>query len=277
MPATPPTTPTVPTTTDLRHIYDAYVEPFGVNLLIALVIFFAGRWIARALVRGAGKMMESSGVDTSLRKFMADVLYATLIVAVVTAALDRVGVHTTAVVAVLGAAGLTVGLALQGSLSNFAAGVMLIILRTYKVGDLVIIGKYTGRVDAIKVFHTILVTSDNREVTIPNGTIVSGPIENLTALGTRRVDILISVGQGTDLHKVKQWVEGVARSDKRVLAAPAPSLDLTEITPDAIKLYLRPWTTVEDYAFVAADTIERVREALAAHDVKFSVFLDKPA
>jgi small conductance mechanosensitive channel len=264
-------------TTDLRHLVDVYVEPFGVNLLIALVIFFAGRWIARWLVRGAGTMMESSGVDVSLRKFMGDVLYAILSVAVVTAALDRVGVHTTAVIAVLGAAGLTIGLALQGSLSNFAAGVMLIVLRTYKIGDLVIIGKYTGRVEVIKVFHTILVTSDNREVTIPNGTIVSGAIENLTALGTRRVDIQITVGQGTDLHKVKQWIEGVALTDRRVLTAPAPSLDLTEITPDAIKLYLRPWTSVDDYAFVAADTIERVREALAAHDVKFSVLLDKPA
>ena len=96
-------------------------------------------------------------------------------------------------------------------------------------------------------------------------------------LGTRRVDILITVGQGTDLHKVKQWIEGVALTDRRVLTAPAPSLDLTEITTDAIKLYLRPWTTVEDYPHVAADTIERVREALAAHDVKFSVLLDKPA
>jgi small conductance mechanosensitive channel len=266
-----------PTVADLRRLVDVYVEPFGVNLLIALVVFFAGRYVARWLVKGASSMMESSGVDVSLRKFMGDVLYAILIVAVVTASLDRVGVHTTAVIAVLGAAGLTVGLALQGSLSNFAAGVMLIVLRTYKIGDLVAIGKYTGRVEAIKVFHTVLVTSDNREVTIPNGTIVTGPIENLTALGTRRVDILITVGQGTDLHKVKQWVEAVAASDRRVLTAPAPSLDLTEITPEAFKLYLRPWTSVEDYPYVAADTIERVREALAAHDVKFSVLLDKPA
>ena len=261
----------------LQDLTERYLEPFGINLLIAVVLFVLGRWVARAMIRGADKMMETSGMDVSLRKFLTDVLYAVMIVAVLSAALERVGVHTTAVIAVLGAAGLAVGLALQGSLSNFAAGVMLIILRTYKVGDLVVIGKYTGRVEAIKVFHTILITSDNREVTIPNGSIVTGSIENLTVLGTRRVDIQITVGQGTDLHKVKQWLEGVALTDRRVLTAPAPSLDLTEITTDAVKLYLRPWTTVDDYPHVAADTLERVREILVSHDVKFTIALDKPA
>jgi small conductance mechanosensitive channel len=263
--------------THLRELVDQYLEPFGLNLLTAALLFLLGRYVARWFIRGAGSMMESSGVDTSLRKFLMDVLYAILMVAVVTASLDRIGVHTTAVVAVLGAAGLTVGLALQGSLSNFAAGVMIIVLRTYKVGDLVVIGKYLGRVDAIKVFHTVLITADNRAVTIPNGSIVAGSIENLTVLGTRRVDISISVAQGSDLHKVKQWVEGVAMSDRRVLTTPAPTIELTEITPDAVKLVLRPWTSVDDYTFVAADTIERVREVLAQHDVKFSVLLEKTA
>jgi small conductance mechanosensitive channel len=261
---------------NLHQYVEQYFEPFGINLITAVVIFFLGRWIARALIRGATAMMESSGMDVSLRKFLTDVLYALMLVAIVSASLDRVGVHTTALVAVLGAAGLAVGLALQGSLSNFAAGVMLIVLRTYKVGDLVIIGKYTGRVEAIKVFHTILVTGDNREITIPNGTIVTGPIENLTVLGTRRVDVQITVAQGSDLHKVKRLLEHVASTDRRVLTAPAPALELTEITSDAFKLYLRPWTTVEDYPHVAADTMERIREALAANDVKFSVLLDKP-
>ncbi len=263
--------------THLRDLVELNVEPFLVNLVTAILLFLLGRLVARWLLRGAGSMMHSSGVDTSLRKFLLDVLYAVLMVAVVTASLDRIGVHTTAVIAVLGAAGLTVGLALQGSLSNFAAGVMIIVLRTYKVGDLVVIGKYLGRVDAIKVFHTVLVTADNRAVTIPNGTIVAGSIENLTVLGTRRVDIQVSVAQGTDLHKVKQWIEGVAMSDRRVLTAPAPTIELTEITPDSVKLALRPWTSVDDYAFVAADTIERVREVLAQHDVKFSVLLEKTA
>jgi small conductance mechanosensitive channel len=261
----------------LRDFSDRYLEPLGVNLLVATAIFFLGRWLSRALIRGASALMDRGGMDVSLRKFLADVLYAVMLVVIVTAALDRVGVHTTAVIAVLGAAGLAVGLALQGSLSNFAAGVMIIVLRTYKVGDLVIIGKYLGRVEAIKVFHTILVTADNREITIPNGSIVTGSIENLTVLGTRRVDILITIGQGSDLHKVKQWLEGIALSDRRVLTAPAPQIDLTEITPDGVKLYLRPWTSVDDYPHVAADTLERIRETLATHQVKFSVLLDKPA
>jgi small conductance mechanosensitive channel len=260
-----------------KDLSDRYLEPFGINLLTAAAIFFFGRWVARAIVRGSSALMDRGGMDVSLRKFLADVFYAVLMVVIVITSLDRLGVRTTAVVAVLGAAGLAVGLALQGSLSNFAAGVMIIVLRTYKVGDLVIIGKYLGRVDAIKVFHTILVTSDNREITIPNGSIVAGSIENLTVLGTRRVDILVTVGEGTDLHRVKQWLESIALSDRRVLTAPAPSIDLTEITADAIKLYLRPWTTVEDYGPVAADTLERIRETLTSHHVKFSVLLDKPA
>ena len=265
------------TTNSVRDFAEKYFQPFGINLCTAIAIFFIGRWLARALIRGASAMMESSGMDVSLRKFLADVLYAIMLVAIVSAALERVGVHTTAVVAVLGAAGLAVGLALQGSLSNFAAGVMLIVLRTYKVGDLVIIGKYTGRVEAIKVFHTVLVTADNREITIPNGSIVTGSIENLTVLGTRRVDILVSIAQGSDLFQVKRWLEGVAMTDRRVLTNPAPALELTEITPDAIKLYLRPWTTVADFPHVAADTLERIREVLSQNGVKFSVLLDKAA
>src|SRR5947199_159450 len=174
----------------LRAVADVHLIPFGVKLVIALAIFVLGRWISRAVLRALDRVMDRSKMDVSLRKFLGDVAYAVLFIVVVIAALDTVGVKTTAVVAVLGAAGLAVGLALQGSLSNFAAGVMLIVLRPYKVGDLVMIGKYTGRVDAIKVFHTVLITGDYREVTIPNGSIISAPIENLTVLGRRRVDLV---------------------------------------------------------------------------------------
>jgi small conductance mechanosensitive channel len=261
----------------LRDFANRHLAPFGIDLITAVIVFFVGRWLARVLIRGASALMERSGVDLSLRKFLADLLYAVMLVVIVIAALDQVGVRTTAVIAVLGAAGLAVGLALQGSLSNFAAGVMIIVLRIYKVGDLVVIGKYLGRVETIKVFHTLLITGDHREITIPNAQIVANPIENLTVLGTRRIDIQITVDQGSDLHQIKRWLEGVTRGDARVLAAPAAALDLGEITPDAFKLYLRPWTRVDDYASVAGDTLERIREVLAAHQVKFSVLLDKGA
>ncbi len=259
----------------LQDIGERYVQPLGINLLTALCVFFLGRWLARMLTRGTAALMERGKVDISLRRFLTDVMYAVLLVVIVTAALDQLGVRTTAVVAVLGAAGLAVGLALQGSLSNFAAGVMIIVLRPYKVGDLIVFQKYVGRVEAIKVFHTILITSDNREITVPNGQVIGGPIENLTVLGTRRIDIQVSVANGTDLHQVKQWLEAVAVADRRVLTSPAPALEMTEIAAEFVKLYLRPWTTVEDYPHVATDTLERVRATLVANNVKFTALLDR--
>ncbi|MCE9576087.1 MAG: mechanosensitive ion channel [Deltaproteobacteria bacterium] len=259
----------------LKDIGERYVQPLGINLLTALVVFFAGRWLARQLIRGASALMERGKVDISLRRFLTDVMYAALMVVILTASLDQIGVRTTAVVAIIGAAGLAIGLALQGSLANVAAGVLLIVLRPYKVGDLIVFQKYVGRVEAIKVFYTILITSDNREITVPNGQVMAGAIENLTVLGTRRVDIQVAVANGTDLHQVKQWLETIALSDRRVLTAPAPQIELTEIGPEFVKLYLRPWTSVEDYPFVAADTLERVRQALVENKVKFTALLDR--
>jgi small conductance mechanosensitive channel len=199
-----------------------------------------------------------------------------MLVAVVIAALDAVGVRTTAVIAVLGAAGLAVGLALQGSLSNFAAGVMLIVLRPYKVTDLVVIGKYLGRVEAIKVFHTILITGDNREITIPNGQIIAAPIENLTVLGRRRVDFVVTVTEGK-LFDVKQLLERVARDDDRVETTPPPAIEVAEISEATVKLAFRPWTANATYHAVATDTMEKIREAMTASNMKFTVMLQPVA
>lgn len=252
---------------------EAHLLPIAINLGIALAVFVVGRSVARWLTRGAGRVMDRSRMDISLRKFLTDVMYAVLLVVVVTAALDRLGVETTAVIAVLGAAGLAIGLALQGSLSNFAAGVMLIVLRPYKVGDQVVIGKYTGKIESIKVFHTIMITADHREITIPNGKIISDPIENMTALGTRRIEIAISVAHGTNLADAKRWLEAVVVADKRVIESPAPTVDLAEVGHWGVKLYLRPWTRCDDYQEVAAATMERVKATLEQHAVKFSVAL----
>ena len=150
---------------DVEAFAEAHLVPLGLRIVVALIIFIAGRQISRILLRALDRFMERSRMDVSLRKFLGDLAYAVLLISVIIAALDTLGVKTTAVIAVLGAAGLAIGLALQGSLSNFAAGVMLIVLRPYKVGDLVMINKYMGRVEAIKVFHTVVVTGDHREVT----------------------------------------------------------------------------------------------------------------
>ena len=257
----------------LRHVAEVWLLPLGLKLLIAAVVFLVGRAIAKALLRAFDRAMETSKLDVSLRKFLRDVVYAIMLVAVVIASLDVVGVETTAVIAVLGAAGLAIGLALQGSLSNFAAGVMLIVLRPYKVTDFVVLGKYAGRVEAIKVFHTVLITSDHREVIIPNGEIIKAPIENLSTLGRRRVDFLVKIMEPPDLAGLKQLIETAILGDNKVSAAPAPVVDVAEVSESAIKLYVQPWTTVEHYHDVAIGTMERLRTALQGAGLKFSVSL----
>ncbi len=255
----------------LQDVANMYLVPLGLRILIGLAIFFFGRVAIRILIRAFDRVMETSKLDISLRKFMHDIAYSVMLVAVIVAALDAIGVKTTAVIAVLGAAGLAVGLALQGSLSNFAAGVMLIVLRPYKVTDLVVIGKYLGRIEAIRVFHTILITEDNREITIPNGQIITAPIENLTVLGRRRINLVVTVTDANELFRVKQMLETVVLEDPRIHAAPAPSVDVAEISEWAVKLYLRPWTAVENFNLVTSETMERIREAMAAAGLKFSV------
>lgn len=264
------------TVDDLHHFADVYLIPFGLKIAIALAIFVLGRWISRAILRGMDRVMERSKMDVSLRKFLGDVAYAVLFVVVVIAALDTVGIKTTAVVAVLGAAGLAIGLALQGSLSNFAAGVMLIVLRPYKVGDVVVIGKYNGRVDSIRVFHTLLITADYREVTIPNGTIIAQPIENLTVLGRRRVDFVVSVAQAADLGKVRSLLESVAAAHESVDQDQKAAIEVAEITDASVKLYFRPWTNVDSYAKVAAETMEEIKRTMESAGLKYSVTLQAP-
>jgi small conductance mechanosensitive channel len=249
---------------EIEGAANEYLVPIGLKILLALAIFVFGRIISRALLRAVDRVLERSKIDISLRKFLGDVVYATLLVAVVIAAMDTVGIKTTAIVAVLGAAGLAVGLALQGSLSNFAAGVMLIVLRPYKVTDLVMIGKYLGRVDAIKVFHTILITADNREITIPNGQVIAAPIENYTVLGRRRVDLLVAV-------------QAALTGDDRIATSPAAAIDVAEVADTGIKLYVRPWTTSDNYSKVAADTMEKIKDALLGATMQFSVVLQPGA
>lgn len=262
---------------DVERVANEYLLPIGVKLLVAAAIFMIGRWISRAILKALDRVMERSKMDISLRKFLGDLAYAVLFAVIVIASLDTIGIRTTAVVAVLGAAGLAVGLALQGSLSNFAAGVMLIVLRPYKVTDLVVIGKYTGRVDAIKVFHTVIITADNREITIPNGQVITQPIENLTVLGRRRIDLVVSVGQATDLAKVRGVLEGVIAGDNRFQASPSPTVEIAEITDAAIKLQFRPWTTCDDYARVVPETLERIKTAMDGAGVKYAVALQATA
>ena len=261
------------TWSDIALFAEVHLLPLGLRILLALAVFWLGRFVARTVIRGLQRLMERSNLDVSLRKFLSDLVYAVSLVAIVIASLDTLGVKTTAVIAVLGAAGLAVGLALQGSLSNFAAGVMLIILRPYKIGDLVTIGKYLGRVEIIKVFHTVLVTGDHREITIPNGQIIAAPIENLTALGKRRVDLVVSVTEGSDIPRVKELLREAVAAEDRFHSSPAAAVEVAEVSDVGVKLVLRPWTSAELHGEATAALLERLRGALSGAGVKFRIRL----
>ena len=261
---------------DVHELPDLYLIPFGLRLIVALAVFIVGRLIARLVLAGFNRVLNKTHVDVSLRKFLGDVVYAVLFVMVTLAALDSLGVHTTAIVAMFGALGLTVGLALQGTLSNFVAGVLLIVLRPYKIGDLVTIGKYIGRVDAIKGFQTILITTDNREITIPNAQIIAAPIENLTALGKRRIDLLVMIAQTIDLAKARALIAG-ALVDDRIQKDPAPVIEVAELSDASIKLAVRPWANVDDATALTTELMTRLKTALEGASVKFVVAVAPPS
>ena len=241
---------------------DQYIVPFGINLVVAVIVFVVGRWVARAITRGLERLMQRANVDESLTKFLCDVAGTILLVFVIIAALERLGIKTTAAVAVLGAAGLAIGFAMQGSLGNFASGVMIIVFKPYKAGDLVTIAGTTGVVEAIKVFNTVLITADNRQLMVPNGQVTGGTIENLTTRGTRRIDLQVGIGYGDDMKKAKQVLDHVLTLDSRILAEPAPQVAVCELGESSVNFVVRPWVATGDYWGVRFDTIERIKDAL---------------
>ncbi len=245
----------------LKYLTNTYLVPFGINLIIALVVFFIGRAVARLIVRVLDRLFERSKLDVSLRKFVLDLAYGVMLAIVVIAALDRLGVKTTAAIAVLGALGLAVGFALQGSLGNFAAGVMIMVFKPYKVGDLITAAGHTGKVDAVKVFVTELKTPDNRRILIPNGQITGGSIENMTGDGIRRIDMTFGIAYGDDLHKAKKMIQDVLDADPRILKEPAHQVAVAELGDNSVNFVVRPWVNVDDYWGVMFDTLERLKDA----------------
>ncbi|MEA3292274.1 MAG: mechanosensitive ion channel, partial [Pseudomonadota bacterium] len=194
-----------------------YFQNYSLKIVVAIAIFFAGKWLARRLANLAIKLMEKSDVDATLTKFLKNIIYYTLLVVVVMAVLDQVGINTTSFLAVMGAAGLAVGLALKDSLANFASGVMLILFRPFQVGDVVEAAGVTGNVEEITVFNTILKTPDNQKIIVPNSNITSNVITNVTAQETRRIDLVFGIGYGDDIGKAKELISNIIQADARIL------------------------------------------------------------
>lgn len=246
----------------LKLLTDRYIVPFGINLFLAILIFYVGRSIARLITKIISKLMARANVDESLVKFLSDLAYGVLMMVVVIAALERIGVQTTAAIAILGAMGLAIGFALQGSLSNFASGVMLIMFKPYKVGDLVKLSGEVGNVDAIKIFNTTIITPDNRTIIIPNGNITGQTIENITAQGKIRIDMVFGIGYNDDIKKAKELMLGILTADERVMSDPAPEVAVCELADSSVNFAVRPWVDPAVYWDVFFDTHERVKLTL---------------
>lgn len=246
-------------TDQLLQIAQELGATFGVNLLAAIVIFVVGRWVAKILHRGVVKGLEKAGLEAILVKFLGNIAYTLLLVFVVLAAINQVGVQTTSLIAVLGAAGLAVGLALQGSLANFAAGVLIIIFRPYKIGDYIEGGGVAGTIEEVQIFTTILKSPDNKRIIVPNGQMMSGTVVNYSAHDTRRVDLTASVSYDDDSDHVRRVLLDILETDERVLAEPAPVVRMMSHADSSIDWVVRPWVKSSDYWPVYFDLTERIK------------------
>jgi len=247
---------------DIQAIYNSlsfYATEYGLRIVIALIIFIVGRWVARYLASLCRKLMTKAKVDETLRPFLRNIIYYVMLAAVVIAALGQAGINVTSFLAILGAAGLAVGLALKDSLSNFAAGVMLIMLGLFKRGDFVTVGGESGTVAEVNIFNTILTTPDNKVITVPNSAVLGGTITNVTAKDTRRVDLVFGIGYDDDLLKAKQTLERIVAEEPRVLKDPAPQIEVSELGDSSVNFVVRPWCNTGDYWGVYFALTEKVK------------------
>ncbi len=243
----------------LRTFLNEYVLTWGVNILFALVIFFVGKWLAKQVTNLAVRVMNVRQMDVMLVKFFSSILQALLLLIVIVAALSRLGIDTTSLVALVGAAGLAVGLALQDSLKNFASGVLLIFFRPFKTGDFVDTAGIKGIVESINIFCTKLRTLDNCEITVPNGEIYNGNITNFSAKSTRRVDMVFGISYESDLRKAKELFKKLLDDDDRVLDEPAPFIGVDALADSSVNFIVRPWVNAPDYLNFKCDYIETVK------------------
>ena len=239
-----------------------YATEYGMKILLALLIFIIGKRVAKIAVGVAKKMMGRAKIDETLTIFVGNIMYGLAMAFVVIAALSQLGVDTTSLAAILAAAGLAIGLALQGSLSNFASGVMIILFRPFKIGDVIDVAGVVGKVEEISIFTTNLATADNQLVIIPNGNITSDNITNITAKPTRRIDLVIGVGYDDDLKKVEKVLTKIVKDHKLVLKDPEPTIAVLELADSSVNFVVRPWVKTSDYWPVRFELMKTIKLTL---------------
>ncbi len=235
------------------------IQTYGFPLLWAVVIFIVGRIVARTISNTAAKAMIKTKVDDTLVKFTKNILFVTMMVFVVIAAISKMGVETTSFAAVIAAAGLAIGLSLQGTLSNFASGVLLIVFRPFKAGDFIEAGGISGIVEEIQIFCTLMRSGDNKQIIVPNSQIMGTTITNYSTKPTRRLDLVIGVGYGDDLQKVKVVLGDLLAADERILPEPQPTIGVLALGESSVDFAVRPWVNSGDYWPVLFDLQEAIK------------------
>ncbi len=247
-------------TKDMMNSLIEIGSSIGISLLLALVILIIGRQLVKLVLRLITVALEKSNVEDTVRIFVTNLLNTLLMILVFIAAINQLGIETTSIIAVLGAAGLAIGLALQGSLSNFAAGILIVIYRPYKVGDYIEAGNHAGTVKDIQIFSTVLKTPDNKIVVVPNGSIMNGSIVNYSDQDTRRVDLIISCSYEDDIDKVRSVLEDILKKEKRILKDPKPQIAVAELADSSVNFIFRPWVKRTDYLPVYYSLLEEVKK-----------------
>jgi len=240
---------------------------YGLNVLAALAIFIVGKLTSQILKRFLRKFMERTNVDPTLISFTTNLAYATLLVFVVLAALNQLGIQTTSFIAVIGAAGLAIGLAMQSSLSNFAAGVMMIIFRPFQKGDYIEAAGTAGTVIELNIFTTRLRTGDNRVIFVPNGKIIADNIVNFSANDTRRIDMVFGISYDDNIQEAKAIIEDVLNSEERVLEDPPPAIGVIELADSSVNIAVRPWVKKEDFLSTQFTLNETIKERFDAANI----------
>lgn len=247
--------------------FQELVAFYGLKIIAAIIIFLVGRWIAKIIKAMIGKSLKKKNADPTLSSFICDLTYIVLITFIILAALSQLGIQTTSFIAVIGAAGLAIGLALQGSLANFAAGFLMIIFRPFKAGDYIEGAGASGIVEHISIFTTQLKTLDNKTIIIPNAKIMGDNIINYSAKETRRVDLVFGVSYRDDLQTVRQVLQGVVDNDHRILKDPATQIIVKELSDSSVNFEVRAWVKTADYWDVCFDTTESVKKRFDAEGI----------
>ncbi|WP_034061192.1 mechanosensitive ion channel family protein [Lacinutrix jangbogonensis] len=245
-----------------------FATDYGLKIVGAIIIWIIGSWIIKKLLKQIGNVMSKRGHDESLKGFLLNLISWLLKILLILAILAQLGVETTSFAAVLAAAGLAVGLALQGSLSNFAGGVLIMIFKPIKIGDLIEAQGATGVVKEIEIFTTKLTGLSNREIIIPNGSLSNGNIINFSTEGTRRVDLVFGVGYDSDIKQTKSVLLNVLKNHPKVLQDPTPTVNVLELADSSINFAVRPWCKTEHYWDVYFDITEQTKEALDAAGIE---------